>query len=345
MLPTKLALKVGEKNIPIGASFELTYACNQRCLHCYQPSHERVSKELTTDQIKDVLDQLVEAGCLFLALTGGEPLMREDFWQIAEHAHERSFAMTLQTNGTLLSPAAINRLRELNFLQVHISLLGVREDTHDKITRCPGSFKRAVTVAEALREAKLTVILKITLMKENVGELEQVEELARKLDCLYLLSPTIFPTIDGGKQPLEHRVSDLDLRKIFSGRWRAQMKHYVAPRRPKSNLPLCGMGKTDCCVSPQGKLYPCVGVPIVLGDLRKKKFIDIWANSEKLKWLRSLTIKDLKICQNCDLAYLCVRCTGLAYLEEGDVLLPSLESCRTARAIKEVIDSENKKKI
>ena len=126
------------------------------------------------------------------------------------------------------------------------------------------------------------VIFKITLMKENVGQLEQIEELARKLDCLYLLCPIIFPTIDGGKQPLEHRVSDLDLRKIFSGRWKKQLKDYVAPRMPESNLPLCVMGKTDCCVSPQGKLYPCVGVPTVLGDLRKKKFIDIWVNSEKL---------------------------------------------------------------
>ena len=103
----KFRLKAVEKRIPVSGSIELTYRCNLRCIHCYLDRRSNlestIARELTTQQIIAIIDQISDAGCLFLLLTGGEPLSRNDFPEIYRHAKKRGMILTVFTNGTLIT--------------------------------------------------------------------------------------------------------------------------------------------------------------------------------------------------------------------------------------------------
>ncbi|MFH1776555.1 MAG: radical SAM protein [Candidatus Omnitrophota bacterium] len=322
--------KVVAKNIPLSASFELTYACNIRCNICYQcPSEE---KELTTGEIKTVLGQLVEAGCLYLSFTGGEPLLRPDFWQIAEYAKEKRFALILQTNGTLIDSWAADKLKALSFLQVHISIFGAKDFTHDKITQTAGSFNKAVNTAKLLIERGVTVIFKTTLMRENFAEYKEIKKLADALGAKPYFSPVIYPKTDKNKQPLAQRLSDEQLRELFSfifARDKIQPEIYEF----KKDAALCQMGRTDCCINPQGEVYPCVAVPIVVGSLKEKSFNQIWQGSDALRKLREISLSQIEGCAECELAGMCIKCLGMSLLEEKDLLSAPTECCRITKII------------
>ena len=342
-MPTATALlrrKIVEKNIPVSASFELTYRCNINCSICYQFLPDK--NELTTLEVKQILDQLANAGCLYLSFTGGEPLLRKDFWEIAEYAKEKTFALMLQTNGTLIGLPEADRIKKLNFLEVHISILGAEDSTHDRITKTKGSFRKAVTAAELLIEREVAVVFKTTVMKENFTEYEDIWKLAKELGARPYFSPVIHPKTDKDKGPLEHRLSDENLQKLFSFIFK---KDRLQPQvyEPMETLVLCNMAKTDCCINPKGEVYPCAAVPIVVGNLRKESFKEIWQSSPALNRMRSISSADLKECAECRLASICMRCPGLSLLEENDLLSVPTECCRITKAVKEVIDNEKAK--
>ena len=345
MLPVELGDKITEKNILFSASVELTYRCNQKCVHCYQQGLSAAENELSASKVKGILKQLADSGCLFLSLTGGEPLLRPDFWEIAEFAKKNNFALTLQTNGTLINKAQAKRIKELNFIQVHISLLGAKAKTHDAITGLAGSFEKSINAARLLRDKGLTVFLKATLLKENAAELEDMDLLAKSLGALTIFSPIVYPCTNCSSLPLTHRAGDKEIKRIFKFLTRKHKNDTLLPRAQEDDAPLCLAAKSDCSVDPQGNLYPCVGLPFLLGDLKKDSFKQIWQNSENADIFRKLKIKDWQECRGCELADICVRCPGLGYLEHGSLKIPSKETCRLTKILKEVLDEQEEEKI
>src|SRR5262249_49386374 len=133
-------------SVPISAHMDLTYRCNERCVHCYLDHDDR--GEMSTAEVTSLLDQMAEAGAFFLTLSGGEPLMRKDFFEIVEHARRRMFNVKLKTNGLLIDEAKAIRLRELGVETVQISVYSHRSEIHDAITKIPGSLGRTI---EAIR--------------------------------------------------------------------------------------------------------------------------------------------------------------------------------------------------
>ena len=338
MIPDKLMDKILDKNIPLSVSFELTWRCNLRCVHCYQ--YSPCDNELTTDEVKDILDQLARAGSFYLSLTGGEPLMRKDFLQIAEYVRKKTFSIILQTNGTLITPSMAKRIKDLNFTQVHISLLGAKATTHDQITRVEGSFQEAIKAAELLKEKGVSVILKTTFMKQNVAEYREIKELSDRLGMKLGTSPIIYPKNDMGQDPIQYRVSDKDIKEIYSY-FSEEDPHtyknaYKNLRKKESSL-LCGFGRVACGINPKGEVYPCVGLPIVVGNLRKKRFAQIWEEAEVLNDIRKTKDSDLKRCFRCGSSSICFRCSALAWFEKGDLWEVPEECCRVTNSVKEVI--------
>src|SRR6266480_7026022 len=106
--------------VPLSVQLDLTYRCNERCIHCYLDHHDH--GEMTTAEIKDLLDQMAEAGVFYLTISGGEILMRRDFFEILEHARLRTFCIKLKTNGVLIREKEAQRLRELRVESVQISI-------------------------------------------------------------------------------------------------------------------------------------------------------------------------------------------------------------------------------
>src|SRR3984893_15861103 len=144
------ALKLG---IRLTVHLDLTYRCNERCVHCYLDHEDH--GEMTTSEIKDLLDQLAEAGVFFLTLSGGEILMRMDFFEILEHARKRRFCVKRKTNAVLIREKEAVRIRDLGVESIQISIYSHRPEVHDAITKMPGSLKRSIKAIRFLRSEGL----------------------------------------------------------------------------------------------------------------------------------------------------------------------------------------------
>src|SRR5712692_5706146 len=139
VLVAEMAAKALQMNIPLSVQLDLTYRCNERCIHCYLDHHDH--GEMNTAEIKDLLDQMADAGVFYLTLRGGEILMRRDFFQILEHARLRTFCVKLKTNGVMIRAKEAERLRALGVESIQISIYSHRPEVHDAITKVPGSLR------------------------------------------------------------------------------------------------------------------------------------------------------------------------------------------------------------
>ena len=175
--------------------WNLTDRCNLNCSHCYGRSGpgRTTEGELTTAEALGVIDDLAGMGVPLILFTGGEPLMREDIWELARHARSRGIKMALSTNGTLITPEVARRILECGIEYAGISLDGARAEIHDLFRHSPGAFDRATAAFASCREAGLRCGVRVTLTKENHRELGDLVDLALALGasrfCLYWLVP------------------------------------------------------------------------------------------------------------------------------------------------------------
>src|SRR5262249_26072086 len=286
------------------------------CEHCYL-DHDG-DGEMTPAEIKRILEQLADAGVFFLTISGGEPLIRRDCFEIIEHARALRFNVKLKTNAVMIREKEARRLRELNVEQVQISVYSHREQLHDGITKLPGSLKRTLAGIRLLRAQGLKVTLANVLMKGNLQDSEGVRQLAAEVGAHYTLDPTITPMMDGDTSILRLRLPSDQLRNVFQDPTLVgNVEEFCAPPPPVDGDALegypCSAGHTACYVSPRGEVYPCVQFPIACGNLREQSFIDIWRDSPQFAEVRSIRGKDLTTCSSCSHLGTCTRCPGLAW--------------------------------
>ena len=322
--------KAAKRLIPISVFFEVTFRCNLRCIHCYVVNSDK--NELSLDEIKQILDQISDLGCLFLTLSGGEILVRDDFFEIAAYARKKGLCLRLFTNGTLIDRDNISRIKELMPIAVEVSLYGACSPVHDSITQVRGSFNRTLNAITLLLESGIKTILKCSVMKNNVSELDKLIRLANKLGAAFKFDATIYPKSNGDKTPLAYQIYGKDLRRLIA----LQGFKKLSEQELRKTIMPCQAGHTSCRISPTGDVFPCVLLPLKLGSLREKSFHEIWNSSPRLNELRSLKKIELPRCANCSLINYCSRCPGLSYLEEGDISLPSSYNCTVAKIRKEV---------
>ncbi len=165
--------KAADNFFPLVCLFELTFHCNLSCKHCYIV--RKKTKELSRSEVFDILTQLKDMRCFNLVFSGGEIFTRKDFFDIASYARKLNFNIILYTNGTLIDKKIADRIRELNIFRVEISLYGFKK-THDKITRCKGSFDKTVKGIRLLVENKIKVVVKEVLMAQNISEIWELQK-------------------------------------------------------------------------------------------------------------------------------------------------------------------------
>jgi len=325
----KMNQKALQLGIPLSVHLDVTYRCNERCVHCYLDHDDH--GEMTTEEIADLLTQLADAGVFFLTLSGGEVLMRRDFFAIVKHARRLLFNVKVKTNGVMIREAEAKRLRELGVEQIQISVYSHRAEIHDAITRLPGSLKRTIEAIRFLKSQGLKVVIANVLMRQNFGDNAGVMALARELDVPYTLDPTITPKMDGDTSILKLRVAGSDLQQIFHERALVgDVDEFCAPPPAPDDDIMdgypCSAGHTACYISPYGDVFPCVQFPLPCGNVRKEKFLEIWRNSRRLMEVRSIRARDLHVCSSCAHVGTCTRCPGLAYME-GNMRGPSTADC------------------
>jgi radical SAM protein with 4Fe4S-binding SPASM domain len=341
-LAMEMAAKALRLNVPLSAHLDLTYRCNERCVHCYLDHDDH--GEMTTSEIRDLLDQMADAGVFYLTISGGEILMRRDFFEILEHARARTFCIKLKSNGVLIREKEAQRLRALGVESVQISIYSHRPEVHDAITKMPGSLRQSIEAVRLLREQGVRVTMANVLMIENAQDYPGVRALATALGAKFTMDPTVTPMMDGDRSILKLNVDQDALQKVFRDEGLVDnVEEFCAPPRSVDeetlNMLPCSAGHTACYISPYGDVYPCVQFPLPSGNVRRTKFADIWRDSPQLKEVRSITMRDLPSCSQCTHGATCTRCPGLAYME-GNMRGPSYQDCEKSYA-RTGIPSEN----
>lgn len=322
-------------NIPLSVQLDLTYRCNERCVHCYLDHEDH--GEMTTAEIKHLLDEMADAGVFILTLSGGEIFLRKDFFEILEYARlERQFCVKLKTNAIMIHERQAARIREIGVESIQISIYSHRPEVHDAITLVPGSLQRSLDAARFLKSQGLRVIFANVLMVQNLQDYQGVRALAEELGVECTLDPTITPMMDGDRSVLGLGVNHEALRQVFRDRALVgDVEEFCTIAAPAddeglSALP-CSAGHTACYVSPYGDVFPCVQFPLPTGNVRNERFLDIWRHSERMKEVRSIRLKDLTTCTSCSHVGSCTRCPGLAFME-GNMRGPSSQDCEKSFA-------------
>jgi radical SAM protein with 4Fe4S-binding SPASM domain len=333
-LMEEIEAKALRLNVPLSVQIDLTYRCNERCVHCYLDHEDH--GEMTTAEIKHLLDQLAEAGVFVLTLSGGEILMRKDFFEILEYARKLTFCIKLKTNAVMIREREAARIRELGVESIQISIYSHRPEVHDGITLIPGSLQRSITAIRFLKAQGLKVAIANVLMLQTVDDYPGVQALARELGVTVTIDPTITPMMDGNRSVLGLGIGHAELKRIFRDESLVEnAEEFCAmPARPgeaELDARPCSAGHTNCYVSPYGEVFPCVQFPLPTGNVRQQRFIDIWRHSDQMNEVRSIRLKDLPSCSQCTHATNCTRCPGLAYME-GNMRGPSSQDCEKSFA-------------
>ncbi len=326
-------------------AWELTNACNLACIHC-RASAIKVPPpgELSTVEAKHFVDELLEYKPIII-LTGGEPLLRSDVYDIARYASGRGLRVVLATNGTLLTPDIAAKLNEVGIQRVSISIDGATKDTHDVFRGEPGAFEGALRGIDILKKEGISFQINTTITKRNLTEIPKIYDLALELGAsalhIFLLVPTgRGEEIESEEIPPEEYERVLNWFYDKSKDSRIQLKATCAPhyfrimrQRAKADgiritrethgleamTKGCLGGSGFCFVSSTGDVYPCGYLPALAGNIKEKPFKMIWEKSKVFNDLRDPGKLKGK-CGICEYKMVCSGCRARAYAATGDYL-------------------------
>ncbi|MBQ7523791.1 MAG: radical SAM protein [Oscillospiraceae bacterium] len=319
--------------------FELTFRCNERCRHCYCPRENEISKELTTAEIKHVIDDLKKMNVVELTFTGGDLFMRSDTFEILEYAYAQGFVINIFTNGTLLSDADFFRLKKLYPRSVHFSIYNYIPEKHDAFTQLPGSFQKTTDAIKKCKLLGIPVNIKVSLLEENYDDVDGILRLAEALGTTIQVSLQITPTNNGSMMPTAHRLNSAEryaevMKTIDSHILLSCAGGELTLTRKRQDVAICGAGAFSLNINPYGEVYPCNALLISCGNVRQTPIAEIWQTSQTLQTVRSFRIEQVKGCEACADRDLCDYCPGSAMQETGDPLRRYSEACMLTYAKK-----------
>jgi radical SAM protein with 4Fe4S-binding SPASM domain len=302
---------------------------------------------LATGQVIDLLAAAADDGCLFMLLSGGEPLLREDFFEIYKAAKRLGLIVTVFTNAGLITERHADVFGEFPPHLVEVTVYGATEATYERVTSVPGSFRRSRKGIELLLDRRIPVGLKTMILRDNVQEVLAMEAWAKGLGAQFRMDPLLTPRLDGGLEPLEQRVNPetaVDIELAATDR-RRRTREFVerhrtseeAPR-PRTRLYYCGAGWTNFYLDPLGQMQPCLMSGSIKYNALGMGFRSAWdaltSAVDEASW------EGLGGCSGCADILLCGYCPGLFELEKTTPAKPPEYLCRLGRRRYEIIESD-----
>jgi heme b synthase len=320
-------------------AWELTRACNLACIHCRASSERGPSPgELTTEECMRVMDEIASFSKPVIILTGGEPLLRPDIFDLARYGSNRGFRMVMATNGTLITEETIKAMKTSGIQRISISLDGPNAETHDVFRKMKGAFEGSLRGIEMAKKGDLEFQINTTITQANLPLIAEILDLAVKLGAIahhiFLLVPT-----GRGKELRDQEITALDYEKtlhwFYEQRDRVplQLKATCAPhyhrilrqrvkKEGKKITPQkygldamtrgCLGGISFCFVSHIGDVQPCGYLELNCGNVKEKSFKNIWGASEVFQTLRNTNGYQGK-CGRCEFRKICGGCRARAY--------------------------------
>jgi radical SAM protein with 4Fe4S-binding SPASM domain len=341
------------KRIPFLFELEITARCNLNCRHCYinLPAADRTaaSRELSLAEIRDIVDEAVSLGALWCLVTGGEPLVRDDFLEIYLYLKRKGLLVTVFTNATLVSKEHIDLLKRFPPRDIEVSVYGVSAETYERITRRPGSFAAFQRGLRFLLESRLNVRLKAMIMRSNVHEQREIAQFCRqRTKDFYRFDPFLHLRYD--RNPVRNREIQserLTPQEIVSLEQSDQERFQALREKCRKSVKigrssmaggelfLCGAGKASYSISSDGVFRLCSSLwhADCIYNLREGSITYAWRHFvPRVREMRSEREDYLRSCSRCDLIDLCMWCPAYAYLETGELDAPVEYFCEVAHA-------------
>ncbi len=323
--------------LPFVFELELTERCNNNCRHCYinlpAEDHSSKDRELSSGEIEKIADQAVAMGTLFIVLTGGEPLLREDFEEIYLALRRKGLLVSVFTSGCLISDRIAKMFAKHPPFNLELTVYGVSERVYEKVTRTPGSYKSFMAAIDRLAKAGVPFRLKAMALKSNIGEMEKIKEFSERhtkdfFRYDYSLHLHYRRDEEKNRSILSERLSADEIRwveAIDTGREepskRACEDRANAGSEDCGHLFQCGAGLKSFAVSPYGRFKLCGSMTskAMSYDLRKGSLAEAWEKfSPGVLAMKSSSRDVSEGCAKCELMNLCVWCPAAAFLETGE---------------------------
>jgi AdoMet-dependent heme synthase len=335
---------------PKWIAWEITRRCNLRCVHCRSSSADVADQGgFTTEEALGFVDELSDYAKPVLVLSGGEPLLRPDLWQVAARGTERGLRMCLATNGVLVDDRACEEMKRTGIRMVSLSLDGATAATHDDFRQQPGAFAGFSRAVEHLRRHGIPFLVNSSFTKRNQAEIQRVYELVRTLGAtawyLFLIVPQ-----GRGAEIMGELISAEDYDRILEWHYQAEkeepellMRPTCAPhyyrivlqknrgkpeeeRLRRRSLSFstgggkgCIAGQSICMIDATGEVHPCSYMTASAGNVRRERFRDIWERSPLFEELRDFSRYQGR-CGACEYLEVCGGCRARAEAVHGDRL-------------------------
>lgn len=307
---------IKRKYIPVSATWEITLACNMKCMHCGSAAGKKRDNELTTQEALDLCDDLKELGTGLITLMGGEPFLRKDWYLIAKKIRDLKMDLTFITNGQKINKKTVTQLKQLNPYAVAISLDGAVAETHDSIRGTKGAYEKCLSSIRLLKEAEISTSIITTLHKKNVKELTKIRELILNRGIAWQIQMA-GPT---GRFPKNLVLSKEEFYSVamFISSSRNQYSRKQLPVMGAHNFgyhshvlgqimisPIwkgCTAGTTSIGIQSNGGIKACLSMPdeYIEGNIRKRSLKDIWNDPDFASFNRKFKKGDLKgNCKTC----------------------------------------------
>ncbi len=311
---------------------DLTLRCPLRCPHCYVAGEGSRGTEMTTAEVVRVLEDARDLKVLTLLVSGGEPMLRPDFFEILEAARRLRFALHVKTTGLYLGASEARRLAALAPIRVDLSIHGARAETHDRFVGMRGAFERAVAAFEALRKAGVRVGVRTNLVADNVAEAHEIEARFGIQGVDYRKGVAIFSRRDGTWPGQGVALDEDACATVLTRRSRNRKAAQGKARGPDPASPLCGAAATTLYVAPNGDVFPCSLWPQRLGSAREPGGLRAAFEGADAEGIRGLTHAARQECMACALRARCPFCPGESVAEGLPATAPNRVACRLARA-------------
>lgn len=303
--------------------FDVTSACNEHCVHCYIPDGCK-KKTIEANLFLRILEEARRLNAIHVTLSGGEPLLHEDFNSFLKRCRELDLSVNVLSNLTLLTDNHVSEMAMNPLLSVQASLYSMNPLVHDSITGLVGSFNKTVDGILRLIEAGIPVQISCPVMKQNKDSFFDVVVWGREHNVAVAIEPVIFASYDHSGSNLDNRISlnelDAVLDKEMSGGYASVIKEAASEKELLTGKdPVCSVCRYSLCVSVEGNVFPCAGWQSnVIGNLNMSTLKEVWESSEKIRWLRGIKREAFPKCVSCENRGYCTVCMMANANEDPD---------------------------
>lgn len=342
---------------PFLVVWDITYACNLKCKHCYADAGKNPGNELTTEEAKKVIDQLDRASVPIIAFSGGEPLVRKDIFELTKYARDKGMYVSVATNGTLITKEKAREMKESGVEFTQISLDGATAETHDGFRGIKGVYGKTIQGIRHCVDEGFFVNIATTATHYNYDEIPKIIDLCEQLDVNWFMVYNFVP-IGRGEFIAENDLNPKEREELLNLLWQKLKNggkvnvlttapqfarvaleseigesekivptHFANPELSDKLVNLtefiggCGCGRLYCAIKPNGDIEPCVFFPLTIGNIKKDNFKNLWRTNQMLSELRNKDLLEGN-CGQCDYRYYCGGCRARAYGYTGNYLAP-----------------------